>query len=238
MGALLMAVDKVAYLTGRCRIYEALYLHGGDENASDVSLAATKAQNGLTSALLELYIAILQLLANAIHLYGKSTAARAFRGIINPTEVTDLVAQCQALEARVEVEAGNCERASSATRHTALLKLLEAYQAPIARIDARVAELWLRADAAYRHQVKCWASSIPYEMVHETALAGRTPGTGQWLLGRACFREWRDSSASTFLWLHGIRKSTGRPPPSSRSSAFLSLFRFPTVRCSDDKRLT
>jgi hypothetical protein len=29
--------------------------------------------------------------------------------------------------------------------------------------------------------VMCWASTIPYEMVHETARAGRTHYTGQWL---------------------------------------------------------
>jgi hypothetical protein len=208
MGVLLMAADKAAYLTGRCRIYEILYLHSGVDSDSCVSLAAAQAQRGLAGALTDLYTAILQLLANAIHLYGKSTPARAFRAIVEPTKVTKLVDECQALETRVDIEASNCERASSATRDAALLKLLETYRKPIARTDERVAQLWLRADADYRHQVMCWVSGIPYEKVHETARAGRTPNTGQWLLAHPRFRDWRDCSASTILWLHGMRKST------------------------------
>ncbi len=125
---------------------------------------------------------------------------------------SNLVADCQTLETRADIEANNCGRASNDTRHSALLRLLETYQAAIARTDERVAKLWLRADASDRHRVLCWASSIPYEKVHETALAGRTPGTGQWLLGHARFREWRDCSASMIPWLSGIRKMTGLPP--------------------------
>jgi hypothetical protein len=208
MGALLMAADKAAYLTGRCRVYEALYLRGsGGDHSSDASLAASQAQVGLKKALTELYAAILRLLAFAILLYGKSTAARAIRAIIDPNKVTDLVDDCQALEARVDIEAGNCERALNEARHSSLVELLDKYRAPVARTDARVAELWGRADASGRHDVMCWASSIPYAKVHATARAGRTSATGEWLLAHERFREWRDSSASMIMWLHGIRKS-------------------------------
>ncbi len=70
MGALLMAADKTAYLTGRCRIYETLYLSDyapGDKG--DASLAVTQANHQLTAALTYLYTAILRLLATAIHIY-------------------------------------------------------------------------------------------------------------------------------------------------------------------------
>jgi hypothetical protein len=209
-----MAADKAAYLTGRCRIYEIIYLRRGVDNGSNNygstdNFAATPAQRGLNGALTDLYKAILQLLANAIHLYGKSTALRALHAIIDPTKVTNLVDQCTALEMRVDIEASNCERDLSTTRHTALLKLLETYQKPIARTDERVAQLWLREDADYRHRVMCWASSMPYEKVHGTARAGRTPKTGQWLLAHTSFREWRNCSTSTILWLHGMCKFAG-----------------------------
>jgi hypothetical protein len=214
MGALLIAADMAAYLTGRCRIYEALYLCRGSSgsipNNDSSNDAASQAQSGLEAALVPLYTAILRLLASAISLYGKSTASRALRAVIDPNKVTDLVADCQALEARVDIEAGNCERASNEQRHTELLELLDTYRAPIARMDVRVAELWERAGAASRRDVMCWASSIPYEKVHETARVGRTPHTAQWLLAHERFREWRDCSASMILWLHGIRKSCSR----------------------------
>jgi hypothetical protein len=232
MGALLIAANKAAYLTGRCRIYEVLYLRRSDDNTSDNynstdNFAATPAQRGLKGALTDLYKAILQLLANAIHLYGKSSASRALRAVIDPTKVTDLVDECTALETRVDIKASNCQRDLSTTRHAVLLKLLETYQKPIARTDERVAKLWLRADTDYRHQVMCWASSIPYEKVHDTARAGRTPNTGQWLLAHACFREWRDCSASTILWLHEMRKFTGSLSPLTIHSYFMCRFLFP-----------
>jgi hypothetical protein len=65
------------------------------------------------------------------------------------------------------------------------------------------------------HDIMCWASTVPYEQVHETAYAGRTPNTALWLLAHEDFREWRHSRASMILWLHGIRKSRFHKLPTS-----------------------
>lgn len=43
-------------------------------------------------------------------------------------------------------------------------------------------------------------------MVFTSIRKGWTQGTGQWFLDHSQYREWRDSSASTILWLHGPRK--------------------------------
>jgi hypothetical protein len=214
MGALLMSADLAAHLTGRCRIYEYLYLRncdggGGGGGRSDSTVADQAArcatENELKAALAALYAAILRLLALAMHLYGKGTATRALHALVDPNSVLDRAAECQTLAARVDVAASNCERACSIARDAALQALLSAYAAPIVRADARVAQLWARASDARRSEVMYWASRVPYEQAHRSARVGRTPDTGLWLLAHERFREWRSSSASMILWLHGIR---------------------------------
>jgi hypothetical protein len=103
----------------------------------------------------------------------------------------------------------NCERARSAEQHAEqhadMQLLLDAFRAPIVRSDARVAKLWKRAGRKHLSSVLRWASDIPYELAHATARDGRTPNTATWILRHERFRKWRASSASTVLWLHGIR---------------------------------
>lgn len=55
-------------------------------------------------------------------------------------------------------------------------------------------------------QIHLWLSQMHYMKHHRTALEGMLEGTGQWLLRKKEFRQWRSSSVSSILWLHGIRK--------------------------------
>jgi hypothetical protein len=227
MGILLLAADRVAHLTGRCHIYEKLYLQtkddcGGSSSSSNSSSSNSSSQNpgrgaddfypaktGLETALVLLYTAVLRLLAAALHLYNKNTASRALRAMLEPAKVTDLLDECQTLEARVDIDAGNCERASNAVRHeqqhASLRALLQAFEAPILRTDARVADVWERSNAAQHAAILRWTSHIAHEDMHNAARHGRTPGTAEWLLAHQRFVEWRSCSASMILWLHGIR---------------------------------
>lgn len=52
-----------------------------------------------------------------------------------------------------------------------------------------------------------WMSDIKY-MDHHDDLSNKRllPGSGQWLLESQNFIEWQQSSTSSILWLHGIRK--------------------------------
>jgi hypothetical protein len=217
MGALLVTADKAANLIGRCRIYESLYLRGdgctagsgSGSGSGHPSSIAELAECKLKTALVALYTVVLRLLATTIYLCGRSTATRALRAIFDPSKLENLLLECQALEARVDTEVSNCERARSAERHAQqhadLHTLLGAFRAPIVRSDGRVAELWRRAGREHLSSMLCWASDIPYELAHATAREGRTPNTAMWILRHERFREWRASSASTILWLHGIR---------------------------------
>lgn len=47
---------------------------------------------------------------------------------------------------------------------------------------------------------------IEYKKHHATAKETILDKTGQWLLNKNEFRNWRSSKASSILWLHGIRR--------------------------------
>lgn len=57
-----------------------------------------------------------------------------------------------------------------------------------------------------RRDVFKWMSQIPYTTHHKTMGKGILPESGLWLLRRLEFIQWRKSSSSSILWLHGIRK--------------------------------
>lgn len=59
---------------------------------------------------------------------------------------------------------------------------------------------------AERTEILKWLSKVEYAKHHLNASEGRVEGTGEWLFGKKKFLDWRKSSASTILWLRGIRK--------------------------------
>lgn len=205
MGVLLLGVDKVAYLTDRCAIYETLYIRDSRPD---------QAMRNLEAALLALYAVILRFLADAIKLLDENMGTRAIHAFLNPGEVADFINKCQTREERVDIEAGICELAYSHTRHAEtqdqiqkLKQLLQELREPIARVDYRIAHLWDRSNQSVHIDVLRWVSEIAYEEVHGAAIEGRTEGTGEWLLKHDRYREWRSFCASMILWLYGIRKS-------------------------------
>ncbi|KAI9787365.1 MAG: hypothetical protein M1816_007651 [Peltula sp. TS41687] len=202
MGDLLVGVEKVTYLVSRCKIYETLYVY---------STNPSQALANLRTALVELYATILRFLALANRLYDKNTFTRTFYAVLNPGEINSFIQSCQPLEERVDLEASNCERTYSHAAHTKLGKhmdqlkqLLKEMREPIVRTDDRVATLWDRSNQSERSGILSWTSNVPYEANHKTASEGRTADTGQWLLTHERYLQWRKSSASMILWLHGI----------------------------------
>jgi hypothetical protein len=109
----------------------------------------------------------------------------------------------------VDVEANDCDHTRSRVAHAKIAdleRLLGDLTAPIFRTDRQVAKLWERLEDSRRIKILTWASSIPYEDNHYTARQEHVDSTGEWLLKHEMYREWRGSSASMILWLHGIRK--------------------------------
>lgn len=62
-----------------------------------------------------------------------------------------------------------------------------------------------------KQQILQWLSKIEYIKHHRTAMAGMLKDTGEWMLKKKQFREWRFATKSNILWLHGIRKISHAP---------------------------
>lgn len=58
-----------------------------------------------------------------------------------------------------------------------------------------------------RNDILKWLSPEPYRKHHVQASQGVLLGTGRWLLSDPSFERWKDESASSILWLHGIAGS-------------------------------
>jgi ankyrin repeat domain-containing protein 50 len=206
MGALLIGLDTITNFINRCRIYEILYLSNRHaEKAGQVSQSCLN----LEVALVKLYAAMLQFLTSSNVLYDSNVGVRVVRALLEPNKVADFVGTCEKLQSNVDLEANNCDNTHSRVAYakiTDLGRLLGDLTAPIFRTDRQVAKLWERLEDSRRTKILTWASSIPYEDNHYTARQGHVSSTGEWLLKHKMYREWRGSSASMILWLHGIRK--------------------------------
>lgn len=200
IGALLVGLDTMTNLINRCKIYEVLYLNDGQ---------AGQAFSNLEVALVKLYKAMLRFLASANVIYDSNTGARIVRALLEPDKVAEFVGDFEKLQAHADVEASNCDHTYTRVAHakmTELEQLLGDLTAPIVRTDRGVTKLWDRLNDSRRTKILAWASSIPYEDNHYSARQGHVGMTGEWLLKHERYREWRGSSASMILWLHGIRK--------------------------------
>ena len=57
-------------------------------------------------------------------------------------------------------------------------------------------------------QILNWITNNEYGVPHNLAQQGLLEGTGKWFFAKEEYKEWRSASASSILWLHGIRKYT------------------------------
>jgi len=107
-----------------------------------------------------------------------------------------------------------------------LQQLLHALDEPVKRIDYNVQDIIDRLDSQYygrlliscllmikdlliddeRCKVLTWLSTVKHIENFKFSIDGLIPGTGIWLLATDKYRNWRNSSSSTLLWLRGDRK--------------------------------
>jgi hypothetical protein len=171
-------------------------------------LRGQTALSELEDSLVRLYAVILQFLAKPITLFATATALRAVHAILHPDEVDDFIAHCESYERWLEANANNCERVLQRSDRTAQAKmqgLLVALREPLVRTDSRVATLVDRLAEADACVILRWVSPLPYGSHHLAAKETPTKGTAEWILQHSSFLQWRESSASTVLSLHGIR---------------------------------
>ncbi len=116
-------------------------------------------------------------------------------------EYSSLVAaeQHQSIEASLEV----LSTSGGASRQQ-LKEVLDDLQKPVNRMDDYLKTLQDHLHATERLEILEWLSTLPYRKYHNQAHKNILQGTGAWFLRDEQLLEWRVSSSSSILWLHGI----------------------------------
>jgi hypothetical protein len=113
-----------------------------------------------------------------------------------------------------------------------LKKMLDDLEQPIERAISQIEYVHDRMKGDHKDQILNWVSDMLFLNHHEAISRLRKKGTGSWLLDHHDFKSWRKSSASSFLWMHGmgsysnisiydIRSSTLIIPQSARENQHL-----------------
>jgi hypothetical protein len=190
-------MEMVSHLILRGGIYESLYLRGRD---TSLHMGEFSTLSYMESALVDLYSEILSFLAHSMSFLEKATVRRAACAIFHPDAFEAYGSKLQALERRAEFSVSNCEshlaQLGRDDLKTQLRNTEEIVNAPVIRTDLRVAHLWQMAEARERCNILHWISTIHYETDDYNARKGRLEGTGDWLLARTQYLEWRDSPTS------------------------------------------
>jgi hypothetical protein len=157
-----------------------------------------------------LYASLISLLASAIRIQEKNAIARSLHALFDPADLLNALKNLGDLEQRVDIEAANCSREVTQRVYQGMVeghsKLQAILTEQLVRVYGSVTNMSDHLNEGQRCDVLRWICNIPYRTDHQNACSGRIPGTGQWLLSHPIFKEWRESSASMILWLHGIRE--------------------------------
>ncbi|PGH18939.1 hypothetical protein AJ80_04266 [Polytolypa hystricis UAMH7299] len=214
-GIILNSIELVSKLLARCAILEHLYL--------GLTLEVSKS---FREALVALYVEILKLLVKIQHYYDRSTISRAARGAIfgvgdveswyqtlhtkeseldKLVQVADSEKLKQISETVKDVSAGQQEQDKKLEqREKVLLRMLQELEQPINRLDRRLAEIQDNLEINARIGILKSISPIPYASHHKSVRKDRLNGSGQWLLAKQEYQEWRSDSSPSVIWLHGI----------------------------------
>ncbi|KAF2489858.1 hypothetical protein BU16DRAFT_566956 [Lophium mytilinum] len=196
-GYLLIGLEIVCMLVNRCKVYESSYLDG-------MSRSSDQARANLLNCLVNSYYETLRFIAATLLLYDRRTVARAAHAMLNSDKITDLIDKLRQATQDVDIEARIYHGTCTADHQQRVQMQLDELAKPIAVVQEQVSLLWARSERHENKKILDWISVVPHADHHSYVQEKRAKGTGKWFLSRAEYREWRESTASTTLWLHGI----------------------------------
>ncbi|KAI2636665.1 hypothetical protein GGS21DRAFT_39862 [Xylaria nigripes] len=195
--ASLQIIERVTRIVHRCRVYEELY------NRNTVN---NDAAENLESALIRLYVLVLQGLVATGKFLSKPNGSRTVHAILHPTMGSDILASLDRSENELGRDLTACEsqcRYKADSRFQKQLRGLLELTEPVLRIDDNVKKTLQRLDKKELTDVLEWVSPITYRMHHDTVAKLRTKDTCNWLLERPKFDQWNSATSSITLWLQG-----------------------------------
>ncbi|KAI0098626.1 hypothetical protein GGR51DRAFT_426684 [Nemania sp. FL0031] len=191
---LLEKIEQIAEQISRCRLIEKHLLRSSSPIVDEVK-----------QVLVKLYAAILAFLAQTKAHLQKDTKAQvlgslklkskqfdaAFQAIVT---AKDDMERCLQMAIGQEVFDG----------FTTVTNELSELKRPMTRWSGELTKITDGLGRSRRAAILKWISSEPHLQYHKRERETFLEGTGSWLISHSVFRKWKDESASSLLWLHGI----------------------------------
>ncbi|KAK2685838.1 hypothetical protein QWA68_015853 [Fusarium oxysporum] len=178
--------------------------------------SASNPAHELRQALVQLYTSVLTYLAHARAYFQQSTAKRLVKSaLLQPSDLEESFTVIADAQSKVDRCLHLACIQDELDRHDRLKDMLAALQAPLSRWSDELNKITDQLDKTKRREILQWLSKEPYRKHHQLVREGVVEGTGQWLLSDPVYLQWKEESASSILWLHGI--------PGSGKSKLVSL---------------
>ncbi|OJJ30091.1 hypothetical protein ASPWEDRAFT_120837 [Aspergillus wentii DTO 134E9] len=194
-GATVEGIETISQLITRYTIFETLYLDCNSPIRAE-----------LESALVRLYKKVLAYLVKAKRYFQTSTTKRVLKSAFYTAEDNQMKA-IEAEEKRVAAlttlaDMEELKRTGENVAATqSLVKLLEQ---PILRMADETTTAMRRLEINKQSALLQWLSSVPFIQHHKDHIRKNIPGCGHWFLNHPEYQNWKSSSSSSILLLHGI----------------------------------
>ncbi|KAI8650762.1 NACHT domain-containing protein [Fusarium keratoplasticum] len=159
----------------------------------------------LNRALVKLYASILAYLAKAKSYYEQNSLKRVVKhGILASSDLESAFTAISEAQAHVDRCATSFGLQDQLESHAEMKRMLRDFDAPVNRWDKALHTIADQLHATRRTEILSWISKEPYRQHHMQTRSEVLEGTGKWLLHDPTFLQWKNESASSILWLHGI----------------------------------
>ncbi|KAL8920274.1 MAG: hypothetical protein Q9208_006342 [Pyrenodesmia sp. 3 TL-2023] len=225
-GAMAEGLELVSSQITRCTLYEQLYLSKAAAVASDLELALLRLY---TTILVYLAGARRYYAKGTLRRLGASlidTSDSVHASLAKIAVEHDQVERCTRLfdsEQSQDISTGvnriqasvdglaadlNSLKVDTSTsqevKYQALRTILTSLEQPILRAGNQLSDLHINLQKEQRRKVLSWLSNVRYREHHRSSFAAVMPGSCAWLQQKSEYIDWKSSSISSILWVHGI----------------------------------
>ncbi|ERF76446.1 hypothetical protein EPUS_07326 [Endocarpon pusillum Z07020] len=199
-GAMVEGVELVSNTTARYAILEKIYLGEGK---------AFTMHDQLSTALVKLYMSILRYLSKAKKYFSENTAKRMVKSTVCSAEAS--VHTYLSIISKKAASVDSCIRVLDAKgmqklhiRSRRLEELLLGLEQPIRRSAIQLSEIHDHLKRNERAKILTWLSVVPTNLHHTIEGENFMPASCSWIDRHPGYVQWRKSSESSVLWIHGI----------------------------------